>query len=181
MVTESMAELLLGQGHRDEALRVYRELDGRAGGDSRWREKIAELEQPTLPPPAPQRQYSAGATGGRSTRDFLGAMLASRPPQVVPAATARGAGQRPGSGPDTTGAPTRPAHDTLSLSSVFGEEGTPTRPAVPLTGSGGLGAVSYDEFFNGSLSGGTSHPARSPDPKSDDLDQFHTWLQNLKR
>ena len=35
--------------------------------------------------------------------------------------------------------------------------------------------------FNAPPSGGTSRPARSPDPKGDDLDQFHTWLQNLKR
>jgi len=180
MVTESLAELLLSQGRWEEALRVYRELDGRSGGESRWQERIAELEQPK-PAPAPQRQYSAGATGGRSTGDFLGAMLASRPPHREPAAATKAEGQRAGSASDTTGAPTRPAHDALSLSSVFGEDGTPTRPAVPATGSGAPGAVSYDDFFNAPPSGGTPRPARPPDPKSDDLDQFHTWLQNLKR
>lgn len=179
MVTESMAELLLSQGHREEALRIYRELDERAGAESRWEDKIAELEGPA-PGPPPRRNHSAEATGGRSTRDFLGSMLASRPPSMAPPGAARGEGRRPGSGPDAGAAPTRPAHDALSLSSVFGEEGTPTRPAVPSTG-GGAGVISYDEFFNTAASGGTSRPSRSPDQKGDDLDQFHAWLQNLKR
>src|SRR5262249_55746516 len=81
MMTESMAELLLSQGHREEALRVYRDLDGRVGGDSRLQQRIADLERPT-PAPAPQRQYTAGATGGRSARDFFRTILASRPPHV---------------------------------------------------------------------------------------------------
>ncbi len=46
MVTESMAELLVTQGHHLDALRVYRELDGRIGGDPRLQERIAELERP---------------------------------------------------------------------------------------------------------------------------------------
>jgi len=180
MITESMAELLLSQGHRDEALRVYRELDERAGGGSRWRGKIAELEAAAPgPSPAPRPNFSAAATGGRSTGEFLRAMLASRPPSSAPGAAARGEGQRSGSGPDPAGAPTRPALDALSLSSVFGDEGNPTRPAVPSTGA--LGAVSFDEFFNAPASGGASRPDRPADSRSDDLDQFHAWLQNLKR
>lgn len=179
MITESMAELLLNQGHREEALRVYRELDGRAGSESRWKEKIAELEGPT-PLPALPRDFSARATGGRSTRDFLGAMLASRPPNPVPAASTRGEGRHPGRTPESAGAPTRPAQDALSLDSVFGEEGTPSRPAVS-AGGDTLGAISFDDFFSSPASGGASRPARSPDPQGDDLDQFHTWLQNLKR
>ena len=184
MMTESMAELLLSQGHREEALRVYRDLDERVGGDSRLQDRIADLERPKPAPPLqpqPQRQYAAGATGGRSARDFLRAMLASRLPQSgpIPAATTETA--RSGIASDASGAPTRPAHDTLSLSSVFGEDATPTRPAVPASGSAPPGGVSYDDFFNAPPSGGSSRPARSPDPKSDDLDQFHNWLQNLKR
>jgi hypothetical protein len=179
MMTESMAELLLSQGHRDEALRVYRELNGRLGGDDRIQEKIVELEQPRSAPP-PKRQFGAAATGGRSTGDFFRSMLSSRPPHVGQPPV-RAEAQRQAAMPEAGGAPTRPAHDTLSLSSVFGEESTPSRPAVPATGQGGQAGVSYDEFFNPQPSGGASRPSRSPDPKSDDLDQFHTWLQNLKR
>ena len=78
------------------------------------------------------------------------------------------------------GAPTRPAADALSLSSVFGEEEAPgTPPAVPAPGAGT--GVSFDDFFGAP---GTTPPqrgSRAPDPKNDDLDQFHAWLQNLKR
>jgi hypothetical protein len=51
---------------------------------------------------------------------------------------------------------------------------------VPATGAP-AGGVSYDQFFGGSTSAPAARPARAPDPKSDDLDQFHAWLQNLKR
>ncbi|MGH7497403.1 MAG: tetratricopeptide repeat protein [Gemmatimonadales bacterium] len=180
MITETMAELLLTQGHREEAILVFRELETRAGGDSRLRHRIAELEE-LRPAPIPTRKYAAGETGGRSTGDFLRAMVGSRPPQMAPGAPVRAEAARAGSASDTGGAPTRPAHDTLSLSSVFGEDGTPTRPAVPASGSAPSGGVSFDEFFNAPPPGGSPRPQRSPDPKSDDLDQFHTWLQNLKR
>jgi tetratricopeptide (TPR) repeat protein len=180
MMTESMAELLLSQGHREEALRVYRDLDDRLGGDSRLQDRIADLERPK-PAPVPQRQYAAGATGGRSTRDFLRSMLSSRPPQVAASPAPRTENARNDNAPDASGAPTRPAHDALSLSSVFGEDATPTRPAVPASGSAAPSGVSFDEFFNAPPSGGSQRPSRSPDSKSDDLDQFHTWLQNLKR
>lgn len=180
MVTESMAELLVSQGHREEALRVYRELDGRSGDLSRWQERIAELEQPRSAP-TPRREYTAGATGGRSTRDFLAAMLSARPPHVPPPLRSPLEAPPSATATEATGAPTRPAHDALSLSSVFGEEGTPSRPAVP-AGGGGHAGVSYDEFFKAPApGGGMPRPPRSPDQKSDDLDQFHTWLQNLKR
>jgi hypothetical protein len=82
---------------------------------------------------------------------------------------------------DPDGAPTRPAHDSLSLSSVFGEESTPTPPAVSAAGGGGQGGVSYDEFFGAPGASTTPRSPRAPDSKSDDLDQFHAWLQNLKR
>jgi hypothetical protein len=41
--------------------------------------------------------------------------------------------------------------------------------------------VSYDEFFGAGSGPATPRQQRAPDPKSDDLDQFHAWLQNLKR
>ena len=64
---------------------------------------------------------------------------------------------------------------------MFGEESTPTPPAVPTAGAGAQpGGVSYDEFF-GTASSAPTRPSRPPDAKSDDLDQFHAWLQNLKR
>lgn len=180
MITETMAELLARQGHHQEALSVYRELEVRAGGDSRLQQKIADIED-AWPAPAPRQRFAATDTGGQSTRAFLHGLLGSRPPAAGHGATGRPGGAKGGPAPEATGAPTRPAHDTLSLSSVFGEEGTPTRPAVPAAGPAASGGVSFDEFFHAPAHGGGQRQPRSPDPKSDDLDQFHTWLQNLKR
>jgi hypothetical protein len=190
VVTETMAEVLLRQGHPAEALRVYRELEARNAGDTRLRRKIAELEEasrPAPPEPAPseaapaepappRRQYTAAETGGQSVGDFFRALLAARPPAAT-AAPARAAAAAP---PERSGAPTRPAADALSLSSVFGEENSPLPPAVP-TAPAPPSGVSFDEFYSPPAGANPAPKSRAPDPKSDDLDQFHAWLQNLKR
>jgi tetratricopeptide (TPR) repeat protein len=195
LVTESMAELLVRQGHTAEALNVYRHLEGRTG-ERRFRDKVVELEARTAAaapaavrpepatapesPPAPTPTYSVQQTHGQSVHIFLRGVLGARPPAPA-AAPSSAAPQRGTTDASATGAPTRPAHDSLSLSSVFGEESTPTPPAVPAAGTGaGQGGVSYDEFF-GAASSAPARPSRTPDAKSDDLDQFHAWLQNLKR
>lgn len=192
VVTESMAEVLLQQGHSAEALRVYRELEVRHTGDPRLLQKIADLEaesaaglgleapgggSPAPEPASARRAYTAAETGGQSVRDFFQSLLAARP---AGAATASSAARAAIAAPaDAGGAPTRPAADALSLSSVFGEETTPLPPAVPAAGGGGANGVSFDEFYG--APGGSAGKPRGPDPKSDDLDQFHAWLQNLKR
>jgi hypothetical protein len=187
VVTETMAEVLLRQGHSAEALRVYRELEARNGGDTRLRQKIADLEQadrPAPPEPAPEpaparRQYVAAETGGQSVGDFLRALLAARPPVTRPAAA--GAPSAVPAPPERSGAPTRPAADALSLSSVFGDDNPSVPPAVP-TAQTPAGGVSFDDFYSPPSSGAVpGAKARTPDPKTDDLDQFHAWLQNLKR
>ena len=117
-------------------------------------------------------------THGQSVQAFLRGVFGARlPAGSIPshAEPARATAA------DPEGAPTRPAHDSLSLSSVFGEESTPTPPAVSATGGGGQSGVSYDEFFGAPGASTTPRSPRAPDSKSDDLDQFHAWLQNLKR
>jgi hypothetical protein len=177
LVTESMAELLEQQGHAAEALTVYRHLESRNAGEPRFVEKISELEHAAATRP-PRPVYSALETQGQSVQAFLRGVFGARLPagsvssHHEPARTTAA---------DPDGAPTRPAHDSLSLSSVFGEESTPTPPAVSATGGGGQGGVSYDEFFGAPGASTTPRPPRAPDSKSDDLDQFHAWLQNLKR
>jgi hypothetical protein len=42
------------------------------------------------------------------------------------------------------------------------------------------GTVSFDDFFGSEGEGSTPRRQRG-DPGKDDLDQFQTWLQNLKR
>jgi translation initiation factor IF-2 len=194
LVTESMAELLAQQGHAAEALTVYRHLESRNAGEPRFAEKIAELEHaattraatpavaaepvPTPTPEPPRPAYSVLETHGQSVQAFLRGVFGGRLPtgsassHPEPARTTAA---------DPDGAPTRPAHDSLSLSSVFGDESTPTPPAVSAAGGGGQGGVSFDEFFGAPGASTTPRPPRAPDSKSDDLDQFHAWLQNLKR
>jgi hypothetical protein len=194
LVTESMAELLAQQGHAAEALTVYRHLESRNAGEPRFAGKIAELEHvaalraatpavaaepvPAPPPEPPRPAYSVLETHGQSAQAFLRGVFGGRLPagsvssHSEPARTTAA---------DPDGAPTRPAHDSLSLSSVFGDESTPTPPAVSAAGGGGQGGVSFDEFFGAPGASTTPRPPRAPDSKSDDLDQFHAWLQNLKR
>jgi len=140
-----------------------------------------ELESQAAPAPEaqpvaePTRAYAAGQTGGRPVGHFLKDILSSRPPaQSAPPAVRQAPAASAG------GAPTRPAADALSLSSVFGEEEAPgTPPAGPAPGAGT--GVSFDDFFGAPGATPTQRGTRAPDPTKDDLDQFHAWLQNLKR
>jgi tetratricopeptide (TPR) repeat protein len=220
VLTETMAELYLRQGHREDALRVYQALAAQRPHDSRLRDKVAELSAP------PSRSRPSG--GGQSAGAFLRGILNARPgtpappppePPVAPrssassvpppameeqqdaaqseeapAAAARGGDPAPGS-------PTRPASDTISLDSVFGEESS--RASAPAesesasdagTAPPAEGGFSFDDFFGsaGSSNAGgnkTSAPnarpsrpsgrARAPE-KEEDLDQFQAWLKSLK-
>jgi tetratricopeptide (TPR) repeat protein len=172
VVTETMAEVLLQQGHAAEALGVYRELANRSG-DPRLQQRVADLESAQAPPQV--TKYSAADTGGRSVGDTLRDMLAQRLPARPAAPPVR---QAPAPGSEE-GAPTRPAAEALSLSSVFGEE-TPAAPAVPSTPAE-RERVSYDDFYGSSSPTQAPRGPRAAEPKSDDLDEFHNWLQNLKR
>ena len=187
VITESMAELLLQQGYRDEALTVFRHLERRNPGDPRLLQRIGELdaaagEAAPAAAEAPAAGWSVTVTHGRPVGEFLGAILAARLPAVTAGPAVRSESPR-GSGGDGEGAPTRPAHDSLSLSSVFGEESTPNPPAVPAAGSGSpvQSGVSFDEFFGAPGAPAGARPPRGAETQNDDLDQFHAWLQNLKR
>ena len=142
---------------------------------------LAEEPEPApapapAPVAAPKRAYAATETGGRPVAQFFKDILTARPPVQSPPPPVR---QAPA--PSGGGAPTRPAADALSLSSVFGEEDAPrTPPAVPRRGR-------REPASRSTISSAPPAPlrpqrgTRAPDPKNDDLDQFHTWLQNLKR
>jgi tetratricopeptide repeat protein len=142
-------------------------------------ENIPPLDQretrakPDSVPPA----YSARDTHGQSVLSFFQALLAARPPgnSVTPAA--------PESPQTDGGAPTGAAQDALSLSSVFGGEGekVPASPQVPASGQTKDATVSFDDFFGSAAGGSSSLAPGSTEPSKDDLDQFQSWLQNLKR
>jgi len=188
VVTESMAELYLRQGHAHDALTIYRELYLRRPDDARLRNRVTELEtaQAAADPGEPEVPvYSAGA-GGRSVAALFQDLLAARPapaswaPLGSAPASATGPAAAPGgaTADGSEGEPTRPADDRLSLSAVFGDDSSPVPPAISTAQAGD--GMSFDAFFDATP---TAEPAprRAAARDDDDLDQFHAWLQNLKR
>ncbi|PYP74097.1 MAG: hypothetical protein DMD41_03090 [Gemmatimonadetes bacterium] len=127
VVTETMAELYLKQGHREDALRVYEALLARHPGDARLRAKVNAL--------SPGRPGKGGGKSGQSVGAFLRSVLAgaeAREGMKAPVATAPGGGGAStptldgafaGTEDPGPGAPTRPAADSISLDSVFGDVG----------------------------------------------------------
>lgn len=185
VVTESMAALYRRQGHRTEALAVYRLLYQRHPDDLRLREKVDELEteaaadDSSRPPLEPLTASDPAHSVGALLRTLLRARPAGTRESWPDTSHAEGlaAGERDRSG---EGSPTRPAEDHLSLSDVFGDDTSPVPPAVPAAEESAASGVSFDAFFGDT---GTPAPAssRSPSRDDEDLDQFHSWLQNLKR
>jgi hypothetical protein len=209
VVTETMAELYLKQGHQQDALRVYQALLAQRPTDARLKQKVEQLA-------------SGGKKGsGVSAQAFLKGIWSGKkvpaalPPE--PQSTLAAAFDVAGGAPPP-GEPSRPAHDHISLDSVFGEEvarqstapqqagaAAPDTPA-PVAAPGGdgskTGGFSFDEFFAGGKAGaggaggepatpGTAS-ARTPGasrssgrtnrPPEDEAeaDQFQQWLKKLK-
>jgi tetratricopeptide (TPR) repeat protein len=204
VATETMAELYLSQGHRLEALGIYRLLLAQQPDDVRLEEKVAALEEEDRRP-APARDsvpsdYAATSRGGQSLSDFFRVLLASRPDSEPPHAVEsppteegeRLEGAEPREAPSPTaggslGEPTRPAHDRLLLSSVFGEDTSPVPPAIRSLGGVGSGTstgrFSFDAFFGGQRGESVQPPEASSGKtqvEEEDLDQFQAWLQSLK-
>ena len=84
-VTETLAELYLQQGFRDEALAIYRQLAERDPSDESLKERIAAIEKPAVveEPPAPVASTWSDPTS-QSVRTFF-SRLARRP--AVPVTT----------------------------------------------------------------------------------------------
>ena len=88
-----------------------------------------------------------------------------------------------------SGEPTRPAQDSLSLSSVFGEDAPAPRPTGAPADSN-AGEPSFDEFFAPATGRASelelprspeSEAEGSPAQVPEDLEQFNAWLRGLKR
>lgn len=115
----------------------------------------AALEPEPEQPPKPS--YAARDTNGQSVASFFANLLAARPP----------------------GASSPPAQPAASSASQgqSAKEALAGPPAEPSAAAG----VSFDEFF-GAAAGGSSQAGQgNSEPGKDDLDQFQSWLQNLKR
>ena len=179
VVTESMAELFVAQGHPADALRVYRQLLERRPEDERLIERIGLLEIAAAAA-EPTPRVAASVSGGTSVREMMRSLLTSRPNGIERAAVPSSA---PGS--DAPGSPTRPAPDHLTLSAIFGDDASPLPPVMrpPPARPASDRGVTFDEFYGapaGSSSPGHERTTRLAQ-SDDDLDQFHDWLQNLKR
>jgi len=175
VLTETMAELYLRQGHQEDALRVYEALLAKRPADRRLRGRVEALTG------GGGRQGTAAT--GETVQVFLKRILGGRPgapgpaPSSPPArspldnafATAHSDAE-PGSheGVVSPGEATRPALDSISLDEVFGDEGprhsgaapAPAPPAppaptpeprsvVPPPAVQQSGGFSFDQFFSG--------------------------------
>jgi tetratricopeptide (TPR) repeat protein len=180
VVTESMAELFLKQGHRELALAVYRQLRDRDPSLGHLEQVIAGLEaelRPSMEPAGMRPEFAASATGGVSVHDFLTRVLQSPPPLAGAAVLP------PAIEPMTSGEPARPLEQPLSLGSVFGDEpqvaprGADAEPPAPSA------EPSYDEFFGAVAAGEPAAAGSAPSRSSEgeDLRQFNDWLKGLKR
>src|SRR3989454_244892 len=202
VLTETMAELYLKQGHQQDALRVYQSLLAQRPTDAKLRSKVEQLS------PGGKKKRS-----GVSAQAFLKGIWSGRGSQSTLAAAFDAAGPPPGE-------PSRPAQDHISLDSVFGDdaarrtgperaEAPPAPPTAPADGSK-TGGFSFDEFFAGGKPGaagsvgggggggggggpagetasprtpGGSRPSgwtqRQPEDEVE-ADQFQQWLKKLK-
>jgi len=209
VVTETMAELYLKQGHQQDALRVYQALLAQRPNDARLRSKVEHLS-------------GGGRRGsGVSAQAFLKGIWAGRsaakpdapppppppppapPPPQAPVEQSTLAAAFDAAGPPP-GEPSHQADDHISLDSVFGDDaarrssgqaaGTPGDGAGGEGGGEQKGGFSFDEFFSGSKESPapageapgapkrTSGAGRAQRPPEDEAeaDQFQQWLKKLK-
>jgi len=178
VLTETMAELYLKQGHQQDALRVYQALLAQRPSDARLRRKVEQLSGggqrrqgsgvsaqaflkgiwsgraavPAPPPPPPEPP--APLPEPEPTRASVPAMEQSTLDAAFDAADGEGS---------VPGEPSHPAKDHISLDSVFGDDSARRSSgggsgsgsaAAAQTGSGGEGGFSFDDFFGGAPPGG---------------------------
>jgi hypothetical protein len=208
-VTETLAELYLQQGFRDEALSIYRQLVEREPSNFALRDRMAAIEKTGEKPTAEPQAAASERTSAESVRTFF-SRLARRPAGV----TSRG-------NPSTEGGlnPDVPfASAASALSSLFtaskplpadegaaahlagaytNPTGRPSRAAdrelsldhlfrdVPPGGSQ-TGGMSLDEFYSppNAEAGSPTEPSEaseSPESGGSDIRQFTAWLEGLRK
>jgi len=186
VVTESMAEVFLRQGHPELALAVYTQLAQRDPENLRVSDAMTRLREQLAPPapiPSPAPRYDAASTGGVSIAARLGGLFGAARPAVA-ATVHPPAFEAPHRAPE----PTRPAEDSLSLSTVFGED-SGSSPVGPASGpaESSESEPSFDEFFAPletpelpSTPAPAQEAAGAPAQSGEDLERFNAWLRGLK-
>jgi hypothetical protein len=188
VLTETMAELYLKQGHQQDALRVYQALLVQRPKDAKLRRRVEELTGGGV-----ARRGGSGV----SAQAFLKGIWSGRGSAPAPPAPAPVPDLAPAAlqstleaafdGADSViapGEPSHPAQDHISLDSVFGDDSARRSTSGPADGdgaaaaasaggaggsaSGGAGGAgaggapfSFDDFFGGSGGGAAAAPAAS--------------------
>jgi hypothetical protein len=162
VITETMAEVFLRQGHKPLALAVYAQLLERDPANSRLVAAVSRLRADLLPP------------GAAAADEPVGALLARvlDPETVRPALPDAAAPEVPPGGHPTQAA----GEPSLSLSAIFGEDAS--RPQTPAPVAAATDP-SFDEFFG--ASGGPHGVATGAGGEEADLEQFNAWLRGLQR
>lgn len=183
VVTETMAELYLRQGHTEDAVRVYEALLAQRPGDERLREKLDSLTGRTA--------------SGQTVREFLQALFLGHaaPVQVaavpepspeaqevaVDVSSLSGAFAAAPADGEMPGQPSHPSEDALSLDQVFGDDPRmsrpvehmappppPPQPSAPRKQAEPVGqrtqGFSFDEFFDTSANQAPASSAPTPSP-----------------
>lgn len=169
VITETMAEVFLRQGHRALALAVYAQLLEQDPGSQRLQDASARLRGELL-----GARAAEAPTAVSEPEEPIGSFLARvlGPEMIVEDASAPPAPSGP-----LSGRPTRPAEDpSLSLSTIFGEDSR--RRSAVASGAEDLtqdAEPSFDEFF-----GATGVPAGAGGDEAE-LEQFNAWLRSLQR
>lgn len=152
VVTETMAEIFLRQGHKELALAVYTQLAQREDPSERVRAAIEQLAAELRPQPAPLPACAAAVTGGRSVRALFDDLLAALPPEPIPAPAGV---DRTATGP---GREEPPVEAGPSYDEFFGDDALASSGPMPDSGA----------------------PAAAPHG-GEDIEEFNAWLRGLKR
>jgi len=168
VLTETMAELYLKQGHQQDALRVYQALLTQRPSDARLRRKVEQLSGGGT-----TRRGGSGVSAQAFLRGIWAGRAAVPTPMPTPEPVSAPAMEQSTLGAafdsaeseseSTPGEPSRPAHDHISLDSVFGDDsaGRQTAPPDPNPSASPdanpspatTGGFSFDDFFQGGAAG----------------------------
>jgi hypothetical protein len=203
MVTETMGDLYLRQGLRDQAADVYRRLLEQRPDDAALKAKLAAIESPPAMSAAALGAEAVGTWLQRIARAVLPGSAASSPPsppetgptpmeqafdapepepEPDPVAAAEPAATAASVTP--SGNPARPATDQFSLDQIFGAGGQPAAEAAPPPPAPHAMGSSFDDFFGSAPQTETVRPKESTPgnrQSEDDLSAFNAWLHGLKR
>ena len=183
-ITETMAQLYEQQGYLEMAAAVYRQLLDRAPESERLKKHVDDLEKRVASRGETPRDRRTPASDGDSARDFFSSLVQVplRPRLARPYVSGRvDAIQMPPSGNIAdAGAPAREDPSALSLENVF-KNGSGPAGVAATTG------FSFDNFFTNEKRGSKNTSQSEPRARkrrgedAEEIEQFNSWLEGLKR